>query len=56
VAVKSIHGKGGGVITEADAINKDHFRATLVKSSEKDLIFHILKSVKASNNKWKIIP
>lgn len=64
VSVNSYRGNGGGGhFTEGAGIDKDELRARLVKSTERDLRYYILKSIEAkktispeAKNNWKIIP
>ena len=64
VSVNSYRGNGGGGhFTEGAGINKDELRGRLVKSTERDLRYYILKSIETkktinpvARNNWKIIP
>jgi 2',3'-cyclic-nucleotide 2'-phosphodiesterase / 3'-nucleotidase len=64
VAVNSYRGNGGGGhFTEGAGILKNDLRARLVKSTDRDLRYYILKSIEAKKtvnpeplNNWKIIP
>ena len=64
VSVNSYRGNGGGGhFTEGAGIDKNELRARLVKSTERDLRYYILKSIEArktidpeAKNNWKIIP
>ena len=64
VAVNSYRGNGGGGhFTEGAGIGKDELRKRLIKSTDRDLRYYILKSIEAQKtispvplNNWKIIP
>jgi len=64
VAVNSYRGNGGGGhFTEGAGIGKDELRKRLIKSTDRDLRYYILKSIEAKKtispvplNNWKIIP
>ena len=64
VAVNSYRGNGGGGhYTEGAGIGKDDLRSRLLKSTDRDLRYYILKSIELKKtvnpeplNNWKIIP
>ena len=64
VAVNSYRGNGGGGhFTEGAGIGKDELRKRLIKSTDRDLRYYILKSIETKKminpeplNCWKIIP
>jgi 2',3'-cyclic-nucleotide 2'-phosphodiesterase/3'-nucleotidase len=64
VAVNSYRGNGGGGhFTEGAGIGKDELRSRLLKSTDRDLRYYILKSIELKKtvdpeplNNWKIIP
>jgi 2',3'-cyclic-nucleotide 2'-phosphodiesterase / 3'-nucleotidase len=64
VSVNSYRGNGGGGhFTEGAGIDKNELRTRLVKSTERDLRYYILKAIEArktispeAKNNWKIIP
>jgi 2',3'-cyclic-nucleotide 2'-phosphodiesterase / 3'-nucleotidase len=64
VAVNSYRGSGGGGhFTEGAGISKDELRSRLIRSTDRDLRYYILKSIETNKtinpqpaNNWKIIP
>jgi 2',3'-cyclic-nucleotide 2'-phosphodiesterase / 3'-nucleotidase len=64
VAVNSYRGNGGGGhFTEGAGIGKDDLRSRLIKSTDRDLRYYILKSIETKKtvnqgfaNNWQIIP
>jgi 2',3'-cyclic-nucleotide 2'-phosphodiesterase / 3'-nucleotidase len=64
VAVNSFRGNGGGGhLTEGAEIKKKDLRSRIVSSTDKDLRYIILKSIKSKGtvepvpiNNWKIVP